>query len=582
MCSASLPTETSIDVLNLSRRAYNCLRRAGVDTVQHVTTMSDDELLALQRLGPTVLSEIQEKLASYLDPDPPPDESLLPEPGLSQTTPEQSNPPVLAGFDIPDPMPGLDETGLEALGLSTRAHNDLIHAGILTVGQLAFPLVKPNVLTRSSQAPLDQIPLERLVLPDSLQHRLYGQGVRSVGELIRQATVASEQASLISEQTERYLTWLAEQSEAVWVDEVTARDISPLYRMQLAGTTLETLVAEWLSGLKERQEEIIRRRYGLDGERLTLKKVGQRFGFTCERARQIQTQALSTLGQMPHHEQIAPLAALLMHLLKEAGGLLDVVQLEVILRHELAIGDVDPISIVRLICKVDDKLRWIGKVKAVGLSGYPLSRADGIQKQLARLLSEHGRSLSVNELLAHFEDTRFYRRHRDELVDGFVIACLQAHPKIEIRSGRCALVSWSGKRLDTMILILRELGEPSHYTVIAERTNNLLLPEYQTSARNIHAHLHRRSDIFIRVGRGIFGLREWGLPDDGGLANAVYRVLVEAGQPLHLETITDRVLETWHARRFSVYVAIINDDRFRRVGVSTYGLVAWEEEGKAD
>ena len=58
-----------------------------------------------------------------------------------------------------------------------------------------------------------------------------------------------------------------------------------------------------------------------------------------------------------------------------------------------------------------------------------------------------------------------------------------------------------------MILTLRELGEPSHYTAIAERTNNLLPPEQQTSARNIHAHLHRRSDIFIRVGRGIFGLR---------------------------------------------------------------------------
>jgi hypothetical protein len=96
-------------------------------------------------------------------------------------------------------------------------------------------------------------------------------------------------------------------------------------------------------------------------------------------------------------------------------------------------------------------------------------------------------------------------------------------------------------------------------------------------ARNIHAHLHRRSDVFIRVGRGIFGLREWGLPDDGSLANAVYRVLAEAGRPLPLETITDRVLETWQARRFSVYVAIINDDRFRRTGPSVYGLVEWEQ-----
>jgi hypothetical protein len=552
MCSASLPAETSIDVLNLSRRAYNCLRRAGIDMVQQVATMSDDELLAIQRLGPTVLSEIREKLTTYLDPDPPLDESLSPGPGPSQAPPERANPPTSPGFEVPDPTDAI-------------------------VSRPLFPLIEPNVLAHSSRAPLDQIPLERLVLPDPIHRQLQDQGVRSVGELIRQAATASEQALLISEHMERYLTWLAEQDEAAWVDEVTGRDISPLYRTRLTGETLDALITGWLSGLRERQKEIIRWRYGLGGERVTLKKVGQRCGFTRERARQIQNQALSALGQAPHRERIAPLAALLVHLLKEAGGLLDMVQLEVILRHELAIGDVDPIGVIRLICKVDDRLRWVGKAKSVGLTIYPLSRVDGIQKQLTRVLNEHGRTLSVNKLLARFEDTRFYTRYKDELDDVFVIACLQAHRKIEIRNGRCALASWSGKRLDSMILALRELGGPSHYIAIAERTNDLLPREQRTLARNIHAHLHRRSDVFIRVGRGIFGLREWGLPDDGNLANAVYRVLAEAGRPLLLETITDRVLETWQARRFSVYVAIINDDRFRRTGPSVYGLVEWEQ-----
>jgi hypothetical protein len=225
MCPASLPAETSIDVLNLSRRAYNCLRRAGIDTVQQVAAMSDDELLAIQRLGPTVLSEIREKLTPYLDPDSPPGEPLPPEPGPSQAPSERANPPASPGLETPD------LTGA-------------------TVPRPLFPLIEPNVLLRSSHAPLDQIPLERLVLPDSIHRRLQGQGVRSVGELLQQAAAASEQARLISEHMERYLTWLAEQDEAVWVDEVTGRDISPLYRTQLTGETLGALVTGWLSGLR--------------------------------------------------------------------------------------------------------------------------------------------------------------------------------------------------------------------------------------------------------------------------------------------------------------------------------------------
>ena len=156
--------------------------------------------------------------------------------------------------------------------------------------------------------------------------------------------------------------------------------------------------------------------------------------------------------------------------------------------------------------------------------------------------------------------------------------CLQQHPGIVISNGRCALAKWSGRRLGRMVAVLHELDEPTHYSVIAERTNALLPPDQRTSVHNIHAHMQRRPDLFVRVGRGIFGLKEWGLPDDGGLANAAYRVLNEAGHPLHIEELTERVLEIWHARPSSVYTSIVSDERFLRVNASTYGLVEWRNE----
>jgi hypothetical protein len=95
------------------------------------------------------------------------------------------------------------------------------------------------------------------------------------------------------------------------------------------------------------------------------------------------------------------------------------------------------------------------------------------------------------------------------------------------------------------------------------------------NARNVHVHIHRRSDVFVRVGKGIFGLREWGLPDDGNLANAAYRVLHETGHPLDVDTLIDRVLETWRARPASVRTAITSDARFCRRDDGTFALTDW-------
>jgi hypothetical protein len=629
MCSSTVSSNTNIDMLNLSRRAYHCLRRAGIDTVEQVVAMSDAELLAVQNLGPTLLTEIREKLSAYLASHPLvshplPEQLRPPESESPESTPERRKSPETPRLERPatSQVPISDETDLGALGLSTRSYNALLQADIMTIGQLAriplgqfvtvrglgqksrkeleqklrayladhpmalselfasdkaellFPLVDSVPLTPAAQALLDQIPLERLAVPARLHRQLHRWGIESVGELARQL----EQASLISRQLGRYLAWLFEQDEAAWADEVAGRGISPLHRMALAGTTLETLVAEWLSALGGRREQVIRWRYGLSAERLTLKEVGQRLSLTRERVRQIQLDALSILEQPRHRERIAPLTALLFHLLADAGGLMNMQQLDAALRRELTVGDVNPINVVRLVLKLGDDFKWLRETKAVGLKSYPLARVDSIQKRFTRLLAQHNTPLPVEELLAHFKGTQLHKKHKDELDDAFLIACLRVHPGIEINEGMCALTRWSNKRLREMILALRELGEPSHYSVIAERTNARLPPDQQASDRNIYAHMHRRSDIFVRVGHGIFGLAEWGLPDDGSLANAAYRVLAEAGHPLHVEALIDRVLETWRARRSSVYAAIASDDRFCRTDRATFGLVEWESE----
>jgi len=54
-----------IEVLDLSSRTYNCLKRSQITTVGQLLQMSEDELLGLRNFGQKSLQELHEKLASH-------------------------------------------------------------------------------------------------------------------------------------------------------------------------------------------------------------------------------------------------------------------------------------------------------------------------------------------------------------------------------------------------------------------------------------------------------------------------------------------------------------------------------------
>ena len=52
----------SIDELELSVRSYNCLKRAGINTVSELTNKTSDEMMKVRNLGRKSLEEVLEKL----------------------------------------------------------------------------------------------------------------------------------------------------------------------------------------------------------------------------------------------------------------------------------------------------------------------------------------------------------------------------------------------------------------------------------------------------------------------------------------------------------------------------------------
>ena len=55
--------EMTIEELDLSVRSYNCLKRAGINTVQELTNKSEADMMKVRNLGRKSLDEVKSKLA---------------------------------------------------------------------------------------------------------------------------------------------------------------------------------------------------------------------------------------------------------------------------------------------------------------------------------------------------------------------------------------------------------------------------------------------------------------------------------------------------------------------------------------
>lgn len=114
----------TIEEMDLSVRSYNCLKRAGIETVGDLISKTMDDMMKVRNLGRKSLEEVEHKLAMM---------------GLSfQESPEDDTP--IMGEVIEGGL-GVMETDysdmtIEELDLSVRSYNCLKRANINTVGEL--------------------------------------------------------------------------------------------------------------------------------------------------------------------------------------------------------------------------------------------------------------------------------------------------------------------------------------------------------------------------------------------------------------------------------------------------------------
>jgi DNA-directed RNA polymerase subunit alpha len=56
--------EKTIEELDMSVRSFNCLKRAGIDTVKDLVSKTEDDMIKVRNLGKKSLDEVIQKLHS--------------------------------------------------------------------------------------------------------------------------------------------------------------------------------------------------------------------------------------------------------------------------------------------------------------------------------------------------------------------------------------------------------------------------------------------------------------------------------------------------------------------------------------
>ena len=534
---------------------------------------------------------------------------------------QSSSPETATNWQTLFPELTNDTTAVDVLPLSDRTIRNLKRAGVITVSKLVTtPRAKLMAIRTIGQksirtigtilqdyaqyyekisrlfsdhtaelawvygAPLDQISIECLDYSDDQEQRLTAAGVETVVQLIDHAQ-AQPLDERLRQPLQDYLLWLASQYQENGVWQVsTVPDTNTAVAPPTI--TLPDLAAQWLSPLSDKERHHLLDAFAIHTNPGKLTTTGADTPNPQQQNEAFTIRILNTLrDDYAQRGELLwlPLLSRLHRVLTDNGGLLTKNELISWLHQqsEIEIETVLPFNLITLLSRVDSTIH-VGTNPPILLNGvFKVVDVSIIQDSISDCLETAEHPLTPSEVIDAVSQSRPYHRIRiEKQVDPqpFLAACLRHHPDLQqTDDGRYQLIKPKAHIRDHIIAALEKSGRPLHYKEITRYINNHHLSPQPLKSSRVYTQLHHQHDYFTRVGRGIFGLKDWNLPDDGNLKNVIVRIMEEANQPLSLEAIYQRVLKTWHVKETSIYAILKRNDRFVATHTGIYGLREWQQ-----
>jgi hypothetical protein len=182
---------------------------------------------------------------------------------------------------------------------------------------------------------------------------------------------------------------------------------------------------------------------------------------------------------------------------------------------------------------------------------------------------------SAADFLASFKNTQFYKDNSTKLTDKVILNFLNAAKNVSKNTyGEYGLAHWRDINPrdvgDKAYLVLKHHGKPEHYIKITELINKNYSDGREAHKETVHNELIK-DRRFVLVGRGIYGLAEWGYKP-GVVSDVIIEILKKVNGPLPRKEIIEQVLAQRMVQRNTILVALSDKKKFRKVGREGYEL----------
>ncbi len=330
----------------------------------------------------------------------------------------------------------------------------------------------------------------------------------------------------------------------------------------------EVIVQDILNSIdREREREIIARRYGLFDRKETLEQIGELLGITRERVRQLEKSVMTKLRQtsaeLPH---ISEVETSILSLMAEVGEAARITALAGKLTAENTRTDQSRLAFLTELCpnvsvvsEDDTYFQAAGNSKVhdtLSIKKEVMSLVEAIKKS--------GKPVSVKDIakLSGMES------------EAYAAALASVSKQLATLNGRWGLVKWptvNPKNIrDKIYVILSENKKHMHFNEIAKAIKASDFKRKDVTTQAIHNELIK-DKRFVLIGRGIYALKEWGY-EKGTVADIISEVLREAKQPLHRDEIVQRVLKSRFVKETTILLNLQSKPQFKRVAKATYEL----------
>lgn len=326
-----------------------------------------------------------------------------------------------------------------------------------------------------------------------------------------------------------------------------------------------------LETLPERSRDILTSRYGLgvDAETQTLEAIGQAYGITRERVRQIEEYSLANIRKSDEFEKSLPLFEELKASINVLGGV--VAEQELLesissnkstqnhLHFLLVLGD----PFIKFKEDTHFTCRWC----------IDQDLAGKIEQSIKKLYE----SLSDDDIIPEAEMLETFLDHLKDVSEAYKKdEILKRWLGMSKKIGRNPLGEWGradspninvkGMR-DYAYLVIRRHGSPIHFREVAQQIEKLF--GKRAHVATTHNELIK-DDRFVLVGRGLYALSDWGYIS--GVVRDVIMKIIKKHGPLTKDEIIEKVLKERYVKENTILVNLQNPKSFKKDTKGRYSI----------